>query len=63
MAGVRFGTVLAKASYGLSAAFRQGSGGRGLIWAVGVPKYQKVYPHDVGLIFPVAGHSRTDTLL
>lgn len=56
--GVRFGTVLADAGYGLSAAFRQGLSGRGLTWAVGIPKHQKVYPHDVGLIFPVAGHGR-----
>ncbi len=56
--GVRFGTVLADAGYGLSAAFRQGLSGRGLTWAVGIPKHQKVYPHDVGLIFPVSGHGR-----
>jgi SRSO17 transposase len=56
--GVRFGTVLADAGYGLSAAFRQGLSGRGLTWAVGIPKHQKVYPDDVGLIFPVAGHGR-----
>lgn len=57
-AGVRFGTVLADAGYGLSAAFRQGLGGRGLTWAVGIPKHQKVYPHDVELIFPISGHGR-----
>jgi SRSO17 transposase len=57
-AGVRFGTVLADAGYGLSAAFRQGLSARGLIWAVGIPKHQKVYPHDVALIFPIAGHGR-----
>ncbi|WP_082571715.1 IS701 family transposase [Ensifer sp. Root142] len=57
-AGVRFGTVLADARYGLSAAFRQGLSARGLTWAVGIPKHQKVYPHDVALIFPVAGHGR-----
>ena len=56
--GVRFGTVLADAGYGLSAAFRQGLSGRGLTWAVVIPKHQKVYPHDVGLIFPVSGHGR-----
>jgi len=56
--GVRFGTVLADAGYGLSAAFRKGLSGRGLTWAVGIPKHQKVYPHDVGLIFPVSGHGR-----
>ncbi|RUX03058.1 IS701 family transposase, partial [Mesorhizobium sp. M2A.F.Ca.ET.037.01.1.1] len=57
-AGVRFGTVLADAGYGLSAAFRQGLSARGLTWAVGIPKHQKAYPHDVALIFPVAGHGR-----
>ncbi|NTA19686.1 IS701 family transposase [Agrobacterium tumefaciens] len=56
--GVRFGTVLADAGYGLSAAFRKGLSQRGLTWAVGIPKHQKVYPDDVGLIFPVSGHGR-----
>lgn len=58
VAGVRFGTVLADAGYGLSAAFRQGLSARKLTWAVGIPKHQKVYPHDVALIFPVSGHGR-----
>jgi SRSO17 transposase len=31
---------------------------RGLTWAVGIPKHQKVYPADVSLIFPVAGRGR-----
>src|SRR5271169_3587727 len=53
-AGVRFGTVLADAGYGLSAPFRQGLSARGLAWAVGIPNHQKVYPHDVALVFPVA---------
>lgn len=57
-AGVRFGTVLADAGYGLSAAFRQGLSARKLTWAVGIPKHQKVYPYDVALIFPVSGHGR-----
>ncbi len=56
--GVRFGTVLADAGYGLSAAFRQGLSGRGLTWAVGIPKHQKVYPQNVELIFPISGHGR-----
>jgi SRSO17 transposase len=56
--GVRFGVVLADAGYGLSAAFRQGLDARKLTWAVGVPKHQKVYPADVGLVFPVAGRGR-----
>lgn len=57
-AGVRFGTVLADAGYGLSAPFRQGLSARKLSWAVGIPKHQKVYPADVSLIFPVAGRGR-----
>lgn len=57
-AGVRFGSVLADAGYGLSAPFRQGLTARGLTWAVGIPKHQKVYPHDVALIFPVAATGR-----
>ncbi len=57
-AGVRFGTVLADAGYGLSASFRHGLSARNLVWAVGIPKHQKVYPADVSLIFPVAGRGR-----
>jgi SRSO17 transposase len=57
-AGVRFGAVLADAGYGLSASFRQGLSARGLAWAVGVPKHQKVYLAGVSLIFPVAGRGR-----
>jgi len=52
-AGVRFGCVLADAGYGLSASFRQALSARGLRWAVGIPRHQKVYPADVQLIFPV----------
>jgi SRSO17 transposase len=57
-AGVRFGAVLADAGYGLSAPFRQGLDARGLRWAVGIPRHQKVYPSDVKLVFPVAGRGR-----
>ena len=57
-AGVRFGAVLADAGYGLSAPFRQGLSARGLVWAVGIPRHQKVYPAEVGLIFPVSGRGR-----
>lgn len=57
-AGVRFGTVLADAGYGLSAPFRQGLSARGLTWAVGIPRHQKVYPADVAVVFPVAGRGR-----
>jgi SRSO17 transposase len=57
-AGLRFGTVLADAGYGLSAPFRQTLSERGLRWAVGIPRHQKVYPADVALVFPVAGRGR-----
>jgi SRSO17 transposase len=57
-AGVRFGCVLADAGYGLSAPFRQALSARGLRWAVGIPRHQKVYPANVQLIFPVAGRGR-----
>jgi SRSO17 transposase len=57
-AGVRFAMVLADAGYGLSAPFRQGLDARGLKWAVGIPKQQKVYPSDVKLTFPIAGRGR-----
>ena len=57
-AGLRFGTVLADAGYGLSAPFRQGLSARGLAWAVGVPAHQKVYPRAVELILPIAGRGR-----
>jgi SRSO17 transposase len=57
-AGVRFGMVLADAGYGVSAPFRQGLSARGLTWAVGIPRHQKVYPAEVGLLFPVAGRGR-----
>ncbi len=57
-AGVRFGCVLADAGYGLSASFRQALSARGLCWAVGIQKHQKVYPADVQLIFPEAGRGR-----
>ncbi len=57
-AGVRFACVLADAGYGLSAPFRQALSERGLFWAVGIPRHQKVYSADVALIFPVAGSGR-----
>src|SRR6478672_8627905 len=53
-AGVRFGCVLADAGYGLSASFRQGLTARKLAWAVGIPRYVKVYPADVRMIWPIA---------
>ncbi len=57
-AGIRFGCVLADAGYGLSGQFRHALSERGLKWAVGIPRHQKVYRGDVALIFPVAGRGR-----
>ncbi len=51
-AGARFGTVLADAGYGASAAFRHGLDERGLVWAVGIPRNQKIYASDVQLVPP-----------
>lgn len=31
---------------------------RGLLWAVGLPKHQKVYPADIAMIFPQARRGR-----
>jgi SRSO17 transposase len=56
-AGVRFGAVLADAGYGTSAAFRHGLDARGLTWAVGIARNQKVYGTDVQLV-PPAGRAR-----
>jgi SRSO17 transposase len=53
-AGVRFRAVVADAGYGISAAFRQALSALGLLWAVGIPRIQKVYPVDVELIWPPA---------
>ncbi len=51
-ARVRFGMVLADAGYGASAAFRAGLSERGLTWAVGIPRNQKVYDANVQLVAP-----------
>ena len=56
-AGARFGTVLADAGYGASAAFRHGLDVRDLAWAVGIPRNQKVYGADVQLV-PPSGRAR-----
>ncbi len=56
-AGTRFGTVLADAGYGASAAFRRGLDERGLFWAVGIPCNQKVYGAAVRLV-PPKGRAR-----
>lgn len=55
--GLRFGTVLADAGYGVSAAFRDGLDARGLRWAVGIVRNQKVYAPDVQLV-PPTGRAR-----
>ncbi|KQP91661.1 IS701 family transposase [Methylobacterium sp. Leaf117] len=55
--GLRFGTVLADAGYGVSAAFRHGLDARGLRWAVGIVRNQKVYASDVRLV-PPTGRAR-----
>ncbi len=57
-AGLGFGCVLADAGYGLSAPFWQALSARGLLWAVGIPHKQKVYPADVAMVFPVASRGR-----
>jgi SRSO17 transposase len=57
VAGVRFGLTLADAGYGASAAFRHGLSERGLTWAVGIPRNQKVYVPDVQLV-PPTGRKR-----
>ena len=51
-AGVRFCCVLADAGYGISAAFRQALSARGLVWAVGIPRIQKVFPAEVEMVVP-----------
>ena len=51
-AGVRFGMVLADAGYGISAAFRQALSARDLLWAVGIPRVQKVFPAEVEMVAP-----------
>ncbi len=56
-AGVRFGTVLADAGYGTSAEFRHALDARGLRWAVGIARTQKVYGADVQLV-PPRGRAR-----
>lgn len=56
--GLSFGVALADAGYGLSAPFRKGLSERGLLWAVGIPKHQKVYPADIAMIFPQARRGR-----
>src|SRR5215212_6910921 len=58
VAGVRFGLVLTDAGYGASAAFRHGLDERQLLWAVGIPRTQKVYTTAVRLRWPRATRGR-----
>ena len=63
-AGVTFGAVVADAGYGVSAEFRTASSARGLTWAVGIPRTQKVYPLTVEVQLaakPVALRGRPPT--
>jgi SRSO17 transposase len=53
-AGVRFGCALADSGYGRSAAFRRALAARAPLWAVGIPKTQKVYSAAVKLGWPAA---------
>jgi len=57
-AGVRFGCVLADAGYGISAAFRGALSARGLAWAVGIPRIQKVFLTGVEMVWPAAARGR-----
>ena len=51
-AGVRFGCALADSGHGRGAAFRRGLASRAPLWAVGIPKTQKVYSAAVELCWP-----------
>jgi SRSO17 transposase len=51
-AGVRFGSALADAGYGMCAEFRRGLSERGLLWAVGILSTQNMYVEDVKVTMP-----------
>ena len=51
-AGVRFGCALADSGYGRGAAIRRGLASRAPLWAVGIPKTQRVYSAAVKLCWP-----------
>lgn len=53
-AGVRFGSVLADAGYGVCAQFRQGLTKRGLLWAVGILSTQNMYAANVKVSIPAS---------
>ena len=59
--GLRFSTVLADAGFGMSAAFRHGLDARQLLWAVGIPRTQKLYSPHVRLRWPRARTGRPRT--
>jgi SRSO17 transposase len=44
--------VLADAGYGISAVFRHALSERGLAWAVGIPRIQKVFAAEVEMVAP-----------
>lgn len=54
--GVRFGTVLADAGYGVCADFRRGLTDENLLWAVGIVPQQKFYPVEARARMP-RGHA------
>jgi SRSO17 transposase len=49
--GVKFDVVLADAGYGQGMEFRRALSERGLRWAVGVPRHQKVYSTGVEVLY------------
>jgi SRSO17 transposase len=51
-AGVHFGCAVADAGYGAGATFRRGLAKRVALWAVGIPKAQKVYSAAVTVTWP-----------
>jgi SRSO17 transposase len=53
--GVRFGTALADAGYGVCAEFRRGLTDEGLLWAVGIISEQKFYPVNARSRMPRPG--------
>jgi len=58
-AGMRFSVVLADAGYGISAPFRHGLSARALLWAVGIPRIQKVFAADVAMVPPPPARRRS----
>jgi SRSO17 transposase len=55
VAGVRYGCVLADTGYGANADFRRALSARGLTWAMGVARTQRVYPAAVRVRMPRPG--------